>query len=64
MIKEKLRKGEDVNKALKRSKKKVINAGIIREVRKRQEFVKPSLLKRNQKLKAKYVQRLRTEDEK
>ena len=64
MIKEKLRKGEDVNKALTRFKKKVIKAGIIREVRKRQEFVKPSLLKRNQKLKAKYVQKLRTEDEK
>ena len=39
----------DFNYALRKFKKKVQEAGIIQEVRRRQEYVKPSELKRKQK---------------
>ncbi len=39
----------DVNAAIRKFKKKVQEAGIIQEVRRRQEYVKPSEIKRKQK---------------
>ncbi|MGY8868373.1 MAG: 30S ribosomal protein S21, partial [Methylophagaceae bacterium] len=36
-------RNDDINGALRRFKKKVQEAGIIQEVRDRQEFVKPSM---------------------
>lgn len=52
MLKVILKKGENVNQAVKRLKKKVRNTGLIKEIRKRQEFVKPSVLKRKAKKQA------------
>lgn len=50
----------DVNKgieiALKQYKNKVRDVKQIQELRKRQEFVKPSVIKRAEILKAKYIQ--------
>ena len=60
MIKVKIGKNENINKALKRFKVRVRNA---QEYRSRQEFVKPSIKRRRVIDKAKYVQRLRTEEE-
>ena len=42
-------RNNDVNSALRKFKKKVQEAGIIQEVRRRQEYVKPSEIKRKQK---------------
>ena len=63
MIKVKIGKNENINKALKRFKVRVRNAQVIQEYRSRQEFVKPSIKRRRVIDKAKYVQRLRTEKE-
>lgn len=42
-------RNNDFNGALRKFKKKVQEAGIIQEVRRRQEYVKPSEIKRKQK---------------
>jgi len=41
-----VRDGEGVDRALKRFKRKVEQAGILKEVRKREHFVKPSIEKK------------------
>jgi small subunit ribosomal protein S21 len=45
--------------ALKLYKNKVNKIKQIQELRKRQEFVKPSVVKRNQRLKATYIQQIK-----
>jgi small subunit ribosomal protein S21 len=49
-----VKKGIDI--ALKQYKNKVHKVKQIQELRKRQEFVKPSVIKRGEVLKAKYIQ--------
>lgn len=49
-----VRDGENIDKALKRYKRKSINTGVIKELRLRREFVKPSIKRRNEVLKAIY----------
>lgn len=44
--------GESIDRALKRYKNKHRNVGLIKELRARKEFTKPSIKKRTQKLKA------------
>lgn len=48
----KLKKGENINKALKRFKNKVRSTKLIRTIRDNQYFEKPSQAKRKQKMKA------------
>ena len=60
----KLKKGEDINRALKRFKQKFRRTGVLNELRRRKEFVKPSIKRRNQIQKAKYIQKIRTEEQK
>ena len=50
----KIGKKENINSALKRFKRKFRDTRVIQEIRSRQEFVKPSELKRKQKQKAIY----------
>ena len=45
---------ESIDRALKRYKRKVQNVRLIQELRRRKEFVKPSVQRRNQILKAVY----------
>ena len=42
-----IKDGESIDKALKRYKRKFQNAGVIKELRKRKEFVKPSVKRRS-----------------
>jgi small subunit ribosomal protein S21 len=49
-----VRSGETIDKALKRYKRKSINTRVIREVRNRREFTKPSVKRRKETLKAIY----------
>lgn len=52
-----VKKGIDI--ALKQYKNKVHKVKQIQELRKRQEFVKPSVIKREEVLKAKYIQSIK-----
>ena len=55
--------GDKIERALKQLKRKVNNTKLIQECRARQEFQKPSVTARKMHLKAKYIQRLRNEEE-
>ena len=55
--------GESIEKALKKFKRKFEKTGIVRELRSRQAFEKPSVTNRKKMMKAVYVQQLRTNEE-
>ena len=58
-----LKEGENIERALKRFKRKFEKTGTMRELRARKAFEKPSVTKRMQKQKAIYVQHLKLEEE-
>jgi len=55
--------GEGIDRALKRYKRKHRKVGIIKELRRRQHFTKPSVQRRNEILKAEYIQQKTNEEE-
>ena len=55
--------GDSIETALKQFKRKVVGTKLIKELRERQEFEKPSVTERKKKLKAKYVQKLKNDSE-
>lgn len=59
-----IKEGENVEKALKKLKRKFEKMGVVKELRDRQKFTKPSVKKREQLLHAIYVQKLQSEREK
>ena len=59
MILVQVKEGESIEKALKKFKRKFEKTGIIRELRSRQAFEKPSVTNRKKMVKAVYVQQLR-----
>ena len=58
-----LKEGESIERALKRFKKKFEKTGVIRELRNRQAYTKPSVEKRKERMRAVYVQHLQQEEE-
>lgn len=58
-----VKEGENIERALKRFKRKFEKTGAIRELRSRKNFEKPSVKKRMAKQKAIYVQHLQLQDE-
>jgi len=58
-----VKEGENIDRALKKFKRKFEKTGVIKELRARQKYTKPSVVKREQKLKAIYVQHLRQMEE-
>ena len=54
-----IKDGENIDRALKRYKRKFDKTGTLRQLRDRKTFTKPSVTKRAQVQKAQYVQRLR-----
>ena len=58
-----IKEGENIEKALKKFKRKFEKTGIVRELRNRKTFTKPSVRMRDQKKKAIYVQHLQIMDE-
>ena len=58
-----VKEGENIERALKKFKRKFEQTGIVRELRDRKTFEKPSVKKRDQMKKAIYVQQLRLRDE-
>ncbi len=54
-----VKEGESIDRALKRFKRKFDQTKTMRQIRERKQFTKPSVKRRQQILKAKYIQRLR-----
>ncbi|MGX7591171.1 30S ribosomal protein S21 [Candidatus Karelsulcia muelleri] len=52
----KSKKGEDIEKVLKRYRNKIDKSDLIKEVKKHQEYIKPSQKRRNNLSKARYKQ--------
>ena len=63
MIIVQVKDGESIEKALKKFKRKFEKTGIVRELRSRQAFEKPSVTNRKKMMKAVYVQQLRATEE-
>lgn len=55
--------GENIDRALKRYKRKFDRTKTMKNLRARKQFTKPSVTKRAQHIKASYIQRLRTTEE-
>lgn len=53
-----VKEGESIDKALKKLKRKFEKTGVVKELRERQKFTKPSVTKRFTRLKAIYIQKL------
>ncbi|MBL19196.1 MAG: 30S ribosomal protein S21 [Flavobacteriaceae bacterium] len=58
-----LKDGENIDRALKRFKRKFDKTGTMRQLRQRQTFSKPSISRRAEIQKAAYVQRLRDQED-
>ena len=58
-----VKEGENIDRALKKFKRKFEKTGVIRELRARQAFVKPSVRRREEIKKAVYVQNMQQEEE-
>ena len=54
-----IKEGENIERSLKKLKRKFEKIGVVRELRARKQFTKPSVVARGKKLKAIYVQGLR-----
>ncbi|SMO75241.1 SSU ribosomal protein S21P [Saccharicrinis carchari] len=58
-----IKEGENIERALKKFKRKFEKTGTMRELRSRQAFAKPSILRREEIKKAIYVQKLQQNEE-
>lgn len=58
-----VKEGENIERALKKFKRKFEKTGVIRELRARQQFDKPSVIKKLKMEHAIYVQKLRNAEE-
>ncbi len=63
MIIVQVKEGDNIEKALKKFKRKYEKTGIVKELRSRQAFEKPSVTNRKKMMKAVYVQQLRLVEE-
>lgn len=59
MIKVPVKEGESIERALKRFKRKFEKTGMLKEVRNRQAYAKPSVTERAKMIKAVYVEQLK-----
>lgn len=58
-----VKEGENIERALKKFKRKFERTGVVKELRSRQAFIKPSVRKRDEKVKAVYVKKMKLEEE-
>ena len=58
-----IKEGENIEKALKKFKRKFEKTGAMKELRSRQAFTKPSIVKREQLKKAIYIQQMHKDEE-
>jgi small subunit ribosomal protein S21 len=58
-----VKEGENIERALKRFKRKFEKTGVVKELRERQAFTKPSVARRTEIKKAIYIQNLLRQDD-
>lgn len=58
-----VKEGENIEKALKKFKRKFEKTGVVKELRSRQQYDKPSVLKRLKMERAVYVQKMQQVEE-
>lgn len=58
-----VKEGENIDRALKRYKRKFVKTTIKKQLQTRKQFTKPSVLRRAQIQKAQYIQNLRDQEE-
>ena len=58
-----LKEGENIERALKRFKRKFERTGVVKELRKRQAFIKPSVDRRKKRQHAVYVQQMQEDED-
>lgn len=58
MIVVQVKEGENIEKALKKFKRKFEKTGVVKELRSRQAFEKPSVANRKKMMRAIYIQQL------
>lgn len=58
-----VKEGESIERALKKFKRKFEKTGVIKQLRERQAYVKPSVRRRNEVKRAVYVQKLKQNEE-
>ena len=58
-----IKEGENIERALKKFKRKYERTGVLKELRRRQYFTKPSVVSRENKLHAIYVEQMRRDEE-
>ena len=58
-----VKEGENIEKALKKFKRKFEKTGVVKELRRRQAFSKPSVVRREELIHADYVKKLHQSQE-
>ena len=58
-----IKEGENIERALKKFKRKFEKTGVVKELRKRQAFEKPSVIRRVEKKHAIYVKQIQSQEE-
>ncbi len=57
-----VKEGENIDRALKKFKRKFEKTGVMRELRARQAYVKPSVRRREEIKRAKYIQKMQQKE--
>jgi small subunit ribosomal protein S21 len=57
-----VKEGENIERALKKYKKKFEKTNVMRQLRDRQQFTKPSVVERQQRIRAAYRERMRSQE--
>jgi small subunit ribosomal protein S21 len=55
-----VKEGESIEKALKKYKKKFERTGVLKQLRARKEYIKKSVIRRQEVIKAEYVEKLKS----
>jgi small subunit ribosomal protein S21 len=55
-----VKEGESIERALKKYKKKFERTGVLKELRERKEYTKKSVTRRQQVIKAQYVEKIKS----
>ncbi len=58
-----VKEGENIERALKRFKRKFEKTGVIKELRSRQAYIKPSVTRRAEVMKAIYIEQMQREED-
>ncbi|MDG2369513.1 MAG: 30S ribosomal protein S21 [Flavobacteriales bacterium] len=57
-----VKEGESIERALKKYKKKFEKTGVLKQLRERKQYIKKSVIRRQQIIKAEYVERMLSEE--